>query len=324
MRNYFILSVFFTFFTNFVNGQNMVLNLDLRFPMQHNDTLYDNSGFGNHAIRNAGRSSVIYNNSLNATYFNGNSLYSFISSNLNFNENFTVYFDFIPETFCVTQNVCDWNSVLARRLNNNDPWNLVSFDFQPTQNLNAPRYITFNASNASPGSLRTARSSFMFNPNQNYKLVGVKMGCMLGIYVNCVLDTVVNISWGVGECNQPILPQPWLIGGNSHPNQFFKGHIKEIKMFDYALDQIQINNICNALSTSNQLERLQIAKFINEYNTLIFEKTVENLTIYDVSGRVVFRGENATQFDLNNLNNGVYIASYSYLGKLNPYKFIKY
>jgi hypothetical protein len=140
---------------------------------------------------------------------------------------------------------------------------------------------------------------------------------VMKLYINCSLvDTKTNTSGGFQKTNTPLLI------GTDENNNYFNGTIDDIRIFNCAIDDNEINSLCSGTP-------LGIINFGNTHNNLSvypnptkdkitilsdnnFSKEVE-IKIFNITGQQMmsnkFKNENLVEFDVSNYLKGIYLVT---------------
>ncbi|MDL5051368.1 T9SS type A sorting domain-containing protein [Oscillatoria amoena NRMC-F 0135] len=98
-------------------------------------------------------------------------------------------------------------------------------------------------------------------------------------------------------------------------NNYFKGSLDDIRIYDGALNASQVSDIYSSMTSTNAAETLTASDFVmypNPTNTTVYFSNLTEVTevlVYDINGRLCFNGEVAPQdnsFDVSAFSNGVY------------------
>lgn len=312
MKKHLLITLFIFFASCNLFGQNpgLLIHYDFIPSQTNNNLLLDLSGNNNHASLFTG---VPATSTLNGLYFNGISLYRILNLSAPFPNNFTYYAEIIPESYCILPSVCDWNAVISRRISDNDPWNSASLDLNPTIGgfNGTTRNVSLNVSNGVSGSGVAATSLTPLFLGNSVKIIAIKNGCNLEIYVDCILVGTSNINWGGAnkECALSSINYPLYFGGNNKPAQQFKGSMKEIKIFNYVLNQNEINDICLGVNTEkNSLNPSNLVRYVPFNNSITFLDKVSNVSIYDVTGKLLNTSINGESINTSNYAQGIYVV----------------
>lgn len=112
-----------------------------------------------------------------------------------------------------------------------------------------------------------------------------------------------------------------LVGCSRNLDRFFKGKIDDIRIYNCALSDTEINELYNLYLNTNEIEDKNLTIYPNPTNSKLYLSTSSNFSslnfgiiVKDVNGKVVLENtldlNNLDYIDLNNLENGVYFISF--------------
>jgi len=206
----------------------------------------------------------------------------------------------------------EWATILEKRYDlENDPWTSYSlssggpFTPAPYTNKFASGFSTGNA-----GSAKITKSTSNIQTSSWINFITTYDGANIKVFINGVLEGITPMTGNIGYSNSELI-----IGGNLKTNQYFKGLIDDVAIYDRVLSQTEITNIFTGKSTSiNEKEALDIVKeptvYPNPFQNKIF--IVNNskkvfVEIYNSNGGLVYSGEEM-EISTENLSAGNYIV----------------
>ncbi|MBP5983329.1 MAG: T9SS type A sorting domain-containing protein [Fluviicola sp.] len=111
-----------------------------------------------------------------------------------------------------------------------------------------------------------------------------------------------------------------LVGCSRNIDRFFKGKIDDIRIYNCALSDLEINELYNLYLSNSENEEDNFTLFPNPTNSKLYLKTTSNfntsnveILIKDINGKVVVKDyfdlNNMNYIDLSELENGVYFVT---------------
>jgi len=155
-----------------------------------------------------------------------------------------------------------WNPVLSKRYSIPDPYNSYSIDGGSDTNN---RWMA----NICKGTVGSQTSVFSQNPrplNQWEFIVMTYDGQKLTMYINGVEDNSVPLTGNIGYSSMD-----FYIGKNTVFDQFFKGKIDDVRIYNRALSSCEVKylyNNCQAATTSDLITTTTITTCVGKQETI--------------------------------------------------------
>ncbi|MEX0996221.1 MAG: LamG-like jellyroll fold domain-containing protein [Flavobacteriaceae bacterium] len=294
---------------SFSSAQNIEENLLLHYPFDGNSE--DISGNEYHADENE----VIYvddrnNNPESAIYFNG------VDSYINF-PNLAELKPDLPVSFAF------WIKYEDLQYTNTELFN-TSFEDDRSSGVYFNTEIStgnlaVNFGDGSPGYNPTTRRSYVTNiqaeiDNWIHVISIVESATEMKIYVNC-RDFGGNYSGTGGNLFYSITPGS--LGRRDRdlgvPANYFKGAIDSFRYWNKVLSSDEIQFYCDPnLNVGSAVFDLQIKLFPNpayDYFKIASPVSFEQTQIFDLTGKLVFKGDYNEKQYINGLKSGIYTVS---------------
>jgi len=274
----------------------------------------DSSGLGNHGIASGVASTSDRKGTPNSAYYFdgiGAKIDVMNSSSIQPTNAITISAWIAPEL--KTNN--GWNPIVIKRYAPvTDPYNSYAL----VSNPGTPYYNNwgFEISNGIPGTKKeiVAKTSTSYVPN-TWTFIATTYDATtsnLKFYVNGSLDTTMFFSGNIGYSNLGL----YIGYANSGINDYYKGKIDELRIYNRALANSEISNLFSPTSSiSESFKEDNIHIFPNpfcNYITVKCNSAKENIvTIYDIAGNLVMSEKisDTQNIKTENLCNGFYVLN---------------